>query len=127
MTTRWIKVLFTAAGAYDFFLGLSFLLFGVRIFESSGVTPPNHFGYVQFPALLLMIFGVMFFRTAVDPVRNSEFMLYGAALKASYCGVVFWYDIKTGIPRLWIPWAWADLAFLILFLIAWKQVSRTKS
>jgi hypothetical protein len=123
MTRSWIKVLFVIAGIYDALLGAAFLLFGSGIFRATGVTPPNHFGYIHFPALLLIIFGVMFFRIAADPVRNRELMLYGVALKASYSGVAFWYDVHGGIPSLWMPWAWVDLVFLALFLLAWRQTA----
>jgi hypothetical protein len=121
MAARWINRLFLVAGLYDAILGAAFLLFGPQIFRYAAVTPPNHFGYIHFPALLLIIFGVMFLRIATDPLKNRELMLYGVALKASYCGVVFWYDLATGIPRLWLPWAWADLLFLVLFIIAWLR------
>ena len=84
--------------------------------------PPNHPAYVQFPALLLFIFAVMFFRIAADPVRNRELILYGIGLKIAYCGTAFWYQLAGGIPFMWIPWAWADLIFLALFLVAWNKL-----
>jgi hypothetical protein len=68
-----------------------------------------------------MIFGAMFFRIAQDLPKNRELILYGIALKASYSGVVFWYQTHGGLPRLWLPWAWADLIFLVLFVVAWRQ------
>jgi len=95
----------------------------VVIYRIAGVTPPNHFGYVQFPALLLIVFGIMFFRIASDPVRNRELMLFGAGLKASYSGVAFWHSLHGGIPMLFIPWAWADIVFLFLFLAAWRKAA----
>jgi hypothetical protein len=45
-------------------------------------------------------------------------------LKASYFGVVFWYELHGGVPMLWIPWAWADLAFFLFFLAAWKNLRK---
>lgn len=120
---NWIRPLFIVAGLYDGLLGLVFLFFAPQIFQAYGVTPPNHWGYVQFPALLLIVFGIMFFRIAADPVRNREMIWYGVGLKLAYCGTVFYYQIVTGLPSMWIPWAWADLAFLVLFLVAWKSVA----
>jgi hypothetical protein len=120
---HWIKVLFLVAGIYDGLLGAAFLFFGMAIFHRTGVTPPNHIGYIQFPALLLITFGIMFLRIAQDPLKNRELMWYGVALKASYTGVAFWHHLQGGIPMLWIPWAWIDLLFLILFLIAWKRTA----
>ena len=121
MNTTWIKILFAVAGIYDGILGVAFLFFGLEIFRIAGVTPPNHMGYLQFPAILLMIFAVMFFQIARNPAGNRGLMLYGAALKVGYSGVVFWNVWHGGIPMLWIPWAWADLVFLVLFFVAWKR------
>jgi hypothetical protein len=97
------------------------------MFRTFGVVPPNHYGYVQFPALLLLIFAVIFFRAAADPVQRRDTILYGVALKASYSGLVFWYQLHGGAPSLWIPWAWADAAFLVLLLLAWGAISPRKT
>lgn len=123
MRQGWIKALFVIAGIYDGLLGLAFLFAGPLIFRGFGVTPPNHFGYIYFPSLLLIIFGVMFLRVAKDAKGNRELILYGIALKASYAGLIFWYQVREGVPGMFIPWAWADLIFLVLFVIAWKQTA----
>ncbi|RKZ13608.1 hypothetical protein DRQ53_09995 [bacterium] len=121
MDTRWIKYLFVVGGLYDAILGVAFLLVPANLFTWFDVTPPNHWGYVRFPALLLILFGVMFLSIAADPVRRRELMLYGCGLKVAYCGTVFWYAVTAGIPGMWMPWAWADLAFLVLFALAWHR------
>jgi hypothetical protein len=118
---KWIRFLFLSAGAYDAALGLLFLLAPFLAFRWFGVAPPNHAAYVQFPAALLIIFALMFFRIADDPVRNRDLIVYGALLKSSYVGLAFYYQLTQGIPEMWIPWAWIDLAFLVLFLIAWLK------
>jgi hypothetical protein len=121
---KWLKPLFVIAGLYDGILGLAFLFFAMPLYEVFGVTPPNHVGYVQFPALLLLIFAAIFFRIASDPVRNRSLIVYGIALKVSYSGLVFWHEVTAGIPSMWIPWAWVDLGFLILFIVALRQTRR---
>jgi hypothetical protein len=118
----WIKPLFFVAALYDGLLGLTFLFFPLWVFSLHGVEPPNHLAYVQFPALLLMIFAAIFVRIASDPKRHQELIPYGIALKASYCGLAFWYQMTEGIPFMWIPWAWADLAFLLAFFAAWNKL-----
>jgi hypothetical protein len=123
MFNPWIRVLFVLSGIYDGVLGIAFLLFGPAIYRFAGVTPPNHFGYIQFPALLLITFAIMFLRIAGDPVGRRELMLYGMALKVSYCVVAFWHQFHGGIPMMFVPWAWADLVFLMLFFVAWKQTA----
>jgi len=124
MSIKWIKLLFIISGIYDAFLGAAFLLFGEAVFRWVEVTPPNHMGYVQFPALLLILFGIMFLMIAKDPQGRREWIPFGMGLKISYCGVVFWYQFHGGIPMIWIPWAWADLCFLLLFITAWWSLRK---
>ncbi|MGO9338559.1 MAG: hypothetical protein ACLPY1_13745 [Terracidiphilus sp.] len=98
--------------------------FSVCNFQFAGVTPPNHIGYIQFPALLLILFGIMFLSIARDPSGRREWIPFGMGLKFAYFGVVFWHELHGGVPMLWIPWAWADLAFFFLFLAAWRHLRR---
>lgn len=123
-TNRWIAPLFVVAAIYDGALGIAFLFFGPSLFAAWDVTPPNHYGYIQFPALILVLFGIMFARIAADPPRRRELIGYGCGLKAAYAGTVFVHALRTGIPGMWIPWAWADLAFLVLFALAWGALGR---
>ena len=122
MNDKFLKVLFGIAAIYDGVLGIAFLFWTERIFSAFQVTPPNHLGYVQFPALLLLMFGWLFLKIARNPKANWHLIPYGIWLKASYCGMVFWYEVTTGGPDMWIPWAWADLAFLLLFVWAFVQL-----
>lgn len=121
---RWIKPLFVFAALYDGVLGLAFLFASAAIFAFYGVEPPNHPAYVQFPALLLLIFAAMFLVIAANPAKHHALIPYGIALKASYSGLAFWYEATRGIPSMWMPWAWGDLAFLIVFAYAWLRLRR---
>ncbi len=117
----WIRGIFWLSAIYDVLIGLAFLVLGDSLFERFQVTPPNHPGYYEFPALLLMIFGVLFARIALDPIANRPLMLFGMALKASYAGLVLYHHFTDGIPGFWIPFALADLGFLVLFLAAYLR------
>ena len=121
MNKDWIKPLYVVAGVYDAILGLSFLVATGAIFRYFSVEPPNHMAYIHFPALLLLIFAAMFFRISTNPIKYREMMVYGIGLKVAYSGTAFWHQLSGGIPIMWKPWAWADLLFLILFVIAWKK------
>ncbi|MGA7179586.1 MAG: hypothetical protein WBX11_08390 [Thiobacillaceae bacterium] len=120
----WTRPLFVIAALYDGLLGLAFLFFPLAIFAHYGVEPPNHPAYVQFPALLLLVFAAMFLRIANSPAKNHDLIPYGMALKASYSGLAFWYAITRGIPSMWIPWAWADLVFLLVFVLSWLNLRK---
>lgn len=120
MTARWIRPFFVVSALYDGILGVAFLFAWAAVFRHYGVTPPNHPAYVQFPALLLLIFAAMFLRIARNPRANRDLIWYGMALKIAYAGTTFWYWFTASIPAMWLPFAVADLAFLALFFIAWN-------
>ncbi len=119
----WLRALFLVGGVYDTALGLTFLLFAPALFMLFDIEPPNHAAYIQLPALLITLFGVMFLQIARDPARNRNLIPYGCGLKACYCTVVFGHSWLGEIPNLWVPWAWADLVFLGLFYAAWVHLS----
>jgi hypothetical protein len=121
MKEKWIRPFFLLAALYDGVLGIAFIIAPASIFAMYGVEPPNHMAYVQFPAMLLVLFAIMFYRIAMDPVRNRDLILYGCGLKISYCSLAFWYMFTTGIPPMWVPWAYADLVFLVLFFLIWRS------
>ncbi|MBD3243069.1 MAG: hypothetical protein GF331_20935 [Chitinivibrionales bacterium] len=126
-SNRAITVLFAVAALYDGLLGAAFLLAGRPLFEQFAVPPPNHFGYVQFPAALLVVFALMFLAIAKDPPRNRNLIPYGMLLKASYCGVVLFHWVTTDLPGMWKPFCIIDLVFLGLFGWAWLALGRQEA
>lgn len=116
---RVLAVLFTLAAVYDGLLGIAFLFGSGPLFRWCGVTPPNHPGYVQFSAALLIVFAIMFMAIALDPFKNHNLILYGILLKVSYCGVVLFHWLTAGLPYIWKPFCICDLLFLVLFCWAW--------
>jgi hypothetical protein len=121
---KWIKPFFAVAGLYDGILGLIFLLMPYQLFGLTNVPPPNHVGYVQFPALLLAIFGIMFLNIARNPFANRNLILYGILLKVSYCGVVISHWILGNMPIMWLVFAFFDLIFLVLFVVARRSLGK---
>ena len=123
-TKRGVAALFIVAAIYDGLLGAAFLFAGGRVFDRFGVTPPNHAGYVQFPAALLIVFAIMFAAIARDPFRNRNLIPYGILLKLSYCGVVLFHWFTAGVPDMWKPFCIADLIFLVCFAWALKAIGK---
>ena len=124
MSTRSIRGLFMVAALYDGILGIAFLIAAPALFEWLGVTPPNHFGYVHFPAALLIVFALLFLAIARNPVANLSLIPYGILLKVSYCAVVFYHWFTAGVPVIWKPFAIADLVFLVLFVWAYSTLKK---
>jgi len=114
--------MFYVAALYDGILGLAFLFAAPAVFQWFGVTPPNHFGYVHFPAALLIVFALLFMTVAGRPAANRSLIPFGMLLKVSYCGVVFYHWLTSGLPGMWKPFAWIDLVFLIAFIAAYVQL-----
>ena len=122
MKATTITALFLVAALYDGLLGLVFLVATERVFQLAQVTPPNHVGYVQFPAAVLVIFGIMFAAIARRPRENRNLIPYGVLLKLSYCGVAGYHWLMSGIPTMWKPFVVIDLVFLVLFLVAYRSL-----
>jgi hypothetical protein len=122
-TERVVSIVFAASGVYDGLLGLAFLAAPARVFAHFGVTPPNHWGYVQFGAAVLLIFAAMFFQVAARPAASRNLIPYGILLKASYVGVVLAYWVAEGIPHMWKPFAIIDAVFAVLFTWAWTRLA----
>ena len=123
---QWISRLFYLSALYDGILGGVFLFFPASIFQWQGITPPNHIGYVQFPAALLLVFAIMFFNIARDPVHNRSLIPYGILLKISYCGVTLWHWVFGGIPAMWKPFVVFDAVFAVLFIWAFVTLGRER-
>ena len=119
-----VSILFIIGGLYDGLLGLYFLIFPMSIFDYFEVIKPNHTGYIHFPAMLLIAFGIMFFQIANNPKKNENLIPYGILLKVSFCSVVFYHWIDKGIPIFWKPFAFFDLGFLLLFFWAFVALKR---
>ncbi len=121
-----ITATFYIASVYDGVLGLAFLFAAPSIFRWTDVTPPNHFGYVQFPGALLVVFALMFCTIAQKPLENRNLIPYGILLKLSYSGLVFYYWAAEGIPDFWKPWAIADAVFMVAFIWAYRALRPAK-
>jgi hypothetical protein len=121
-----VRLLFLFAALYDGILGLAFLVAGPAIFVRFAITEPNHWGYVHFAALIILIFGVMFLAVAVHPAANRNLIPYGILLKLAYAGTVFWHWSQTSIPNMWKPFAVADLLFAVLFVWAYTRIGSSR-
>ncbi len=124
---RAVSVLFYLAALYDGVLGAAFLIAAPTLFEWVGVTPPTHFGYIHFPAALLIVFALLFLTIARRPEVNRHLIPYGILLKVSYCAVVFYHWFTAGIPYIWKPFAIVDVAFLVLFIWAYAVLGKPRS
>jgi hypothetical protein len=124
MRVTWVPVIFAVAGVYDLALGLGFFAVGPLVFEAAGVPPPNHWGYVQFAALLVATFGLMFLAVAARPLANRNLIPYGVLLKLSYVGVITFHWATGGVPWLFKPFAVIDAVMLIAFLAAYQVLRR---
>ena len=119
-----IPLLFWLAALFDGLLGLAFLAAPGQLFDLCQVTPPNHLGYVHFPAALLLIFGLMFAAVALDPVGRRHLIVYGILLKVAYCSVAGFHWAATGIPGMWKPFVVIDLVMGLLFVWAYQSLGK---
>jgi hypothetical protein len=125
---KWIAPLFWLAALYDGVLGLLFLAAPWWVYAHFNMALPNHMGYVQFPAALLVIFGLMFVAIARNPAANRGLIVYGILLKIAYCSLATYYWVTTDIPFIWKPFVAIDLVMGVLFLLAYGSLgARSKN
>lgn len=107
------RILFLAAGFYNFGLAAFFLLeqpFGAD------------FSLVHFAAALLVVFGVMFCNIAKHPVRYKLLIPYAVLRNAAYCALAGWYFYKGRLPlSLMFPGV-ADAVLGVCFLVLWGRL-----
>jgi len=127
MKQRTMVILFIIAALYDGVLGIAFLFSADALFQWFQVTPPNHFGYVHFPAALLLVFALMYLAIAKNPQGNRNLIPFGILLKVSYCSVVCFHWFTGGLPAMWKPFVFYDLVFLGLFVWAYASGTSGKS
>ena len=111
-----IRIPFYASAVYDGVLGILLLFFSEPVLKMFDIVPPNHSGYLQFPASLLIVFSLMYFQIAKDPLKNVNLVPYGILLKVSDCLVVSCNWIFASVPDMWKPLEFYDMIFLVLFV-----------
>ena len=117
--TKNCSMLFYAAFVYDGILGLLLLAMPWTVYSVMNEVPPEHWGYVQFPAALLLVFAWMFWNTARNVTANRGLIPYMIAFKLSFALVVIAYWLAGNIPGLWKPFAVIDLLFAAAFYGSW--------
>ncbi len=119
MTIKNAKLLFWISALYDFVIGAAFLFAGTTLFENFQIPTPDHWGYIHFCCLMLMIFGCMFATVASNPVSHRNLIPFGILLKASYIGVVSYYWLNGGVPWVFQPFLFIDAVMLVAFVWAY--------
>ena len=127
MHLKTISRIFYLAAGYDGLLGIIFVLAPYSLYRGAGIEPPNHLGYVQFPALLLIIFAWMFWQIGQRPLQNRNLIPYGIGLKIAYCAVVLGHWFASGIPSMWKPFAIFDILWALLFFVAYRTLEKERT
>jgi len=122
-----ISIIFIIAALYDGLLGLTFLFAADPVYQKFNVTPPNHYGYLHFPAALLLVFAIMFLVIASNPMKNRNLIPYGVLLKVSYCATAGYHWFAQGIPTMWKPFVIIDLVFLVLFVMVYVSIPKQRA
>ena len=112
------RALFLVAGVYDVLLGLAFLVAGESILTSIGMKLPPHIAFIHLSAIFIVVQGVSYLLVWRDAWSNVGLVWVGVLYKASYVGLAAWYLATNRMPSsFFIPWAVADAAFLVFFLL----------
>ena len=121
-----IKWLFYISAFYDGVLGAVFLFCPSFPFHYFNVPLPNHVGYVQFPAAILLIFALIFYKIGTNPLKHKDLIKYGILLKVSYCFLTASYWIAGTLPGMWKPFTICDAVMGILYGLSYCSLQSTE-
>jgi hypothetical protein len=124
-TNKIISLLFYTAAFYNLVGGAIFAFIAPAIFELAKIAPPSHWGYVEYPAWMLMVFGALAMQIAKKPELNRNLIPYAVSQKLAFAGVVIYYWIGNTMPSVWYPFAIVDLLFLVGFVWAMNSLARS--
>ena len=68
--------------------------------------------------MLLLIFAMIFYQIAREPLQKKDLIIYGILLKASYCSVTIVYWLQGTLPDIWKPFTICDAIMGILYIVA---------
>lgn len=125
MIPTWIRPLFVFAALYDVVLGVVVGLAFKPIMSRFGIALPNHDAYIQLPAALVAVFGIGFWLVARAPRERRDLIALGILMKLAYGGIVLGHAAAGNMPAMWTWFAWADLAFALAFVAAWRALGAT--
>lgn len=110
---RKIRLLFLAAGLYNFGIAAFFLM----------ANPLGEaFSLIHFAVALLLVFGVLLCNIAVNPVRYKRLIPYAVLRNLAYCGLAGWFLCKGQLPLNWLVPGIVDCVLLVLFIAAWARL-----
>lgn len=116
------RLLFLVAAIYDIALGVAFLVAGETVLDAIGMAAPPHVAYIQLAAVFVAVQGISYLFAWRDPVANRAIVWVGVIYKAGYTGLAIWYLVLGLLPSIFfVPWAIADFAFLVAFLVFLRQ------
>jgi hypothetical protein len=118
MKHRWIHRLFAFVGCIEFAVGLSFIFMQDLVFQVAGIAPVSP-EYVQLPAFFIMIFGLIMFQIARDPVKNRDLIIYPILFKVTFIGIVLYNYYFGRMAPLWLAFVGFDVVYLAGFIAAW--------
>ena len=118
----WIPILFIFVGCVEFVVGLSFLFLPNQLFALAQITPLSRPEFIELPALLIMVFGLMMLNVAARPKENANLILYISLFKAAVIGVALCNLLTAGITPLWLIFALFDIAYLTGFIFAYRTI-----
>jgi hypothetical protein len=122
---RWF---FLVAALYDIGLGLVFLVGGEQVLEAIGMELPPHIAYIQLAAVFVTVQGLSYLLPWHDGWSNEGVVWVGVAYKGSYATLALWYLVMGILPSVFfIPWAIADLAFMVGFLWFLRVAARRRA
>jgi hypothetical protein len=119
---NWLPLFFGFVGCIEFLIGGLFIFSADQVYQFFQLGTVPAYQYLQLPALLIMVFGIMMLNVARRPKQNQNLIFYINLFKISFIGVVVYNYLTKGLPWLWLAFVGFDLVYLVGFLLAYRQI-----
>ncbi|MBF0523270.1 MAG: hypothetical protein HQL24_09480 [Candidatus Omnitrophica bacterium] len=118
-----IKAIFFLCALSYVMYAVMFGLFAPQFFQYMNIVPPNHWGYVNFIGATSIIFAIMAFKVAKDPLGKKELIPYVIMYKLFYTIVIFVNKIIYGVPQVWVSMAYLSGIFTAILIACYFYVN----
>jgi len=123
----WVRAVFICSGLFESFNGIVFLVIPGKIFQALNLALPADIELMQLVSLITLVFAVMYFNIARNPIANRNLIPYGILGNISFCLVVFGHRLTGEMPDAWVFTAFINIVFLTGFILSYKALKRIPS
>lgn len=123
----WMRRLLWFAGGFNLCAGFTMLVFYHECYKIMKIPRPDLVMPLQGMGMLVMLFGVAYWLTARDPIRNRNLLLLGAWSKGLGTLLGVYHVARGGLPAVFlVVLFFADAIYLPFFWLILRRIRQAE-